>query len=141
MKSIFMSGVSARVKRWYNLLFVTTVMGMLVITTGSSASADVYAPHPMVACIPMNDNFVGPLRPLVKEIIGAVGGLIPIFVSVLIIVSIVIGLYKVFKNQDLSDIVKTLVAIPSVFLIGVGVLILVNSIITVINNLCTSNPF
>jgi hypothetical protein len=140
MKSHFMSGVSARVQRWGYLMNVVLFGGLIVGL--SLASAAPKSNVTLVAqCIPMNDQLVGPLRPFVREIIGGVGGFIPIAVSVIIIVLILLGMWKVARNEEMSGIIKGIIAVPGVLLIGIAVLIIVNGVIVVFNGLCASNPF
>ena len=141
MKVNFMSGISARVKRWIGLMFVFTVTGSLVTLTAPSASAASPTIYPMVACIPMNNLFAGPLKPLLSKVFGAFGGLVPALASGLIILAIVWGLIKVFNKEDVSGIFKAIIAIPGVVLGGIVVLILFNSIIVLANSQCKVTPF
>ncbi len=140
MKSHITSGVSARVKRWFNLmnlaLFSVMLTGLTMASASSTSSTTLVA-----QCIPMNDRFVGPLRPLVREIIGGIGGLIPLILSLLIVILVVWGMIKVFRNEEMSGVVKGIIAIPMVLLVGIAVLILVNAAIDIFNGMCSSNPF
>ena len=140
MKSHFMSGVSARVQRWGFLMNVVLFGGLMVGL--SLASAAPKSNVTLVAqCIPSNDRLSGPLGPFMGQVVGAIGGLIPAFLVVLVILVIITGMWKISRNEDMSDSLKKLVGIVGIVLGGIAVLIVVSGVYVAFNNLCTTNPF
>lgn len=136
MKTEKPSGVSAwvmRARQIINVVVLTLLFGVVSVSTSGMTH--------VAQCIPMNDRFVGPLRPLVRQIIGGIGGLIPLVVSTLLIIAIAVGLFKVFRNEEISGIIKGFIALLLIPLAGIAVLILINAVLDVFNNMCSKTYF
>lgn len=131
MKTEKPSGVSAWVMRSRQILNVA-VLALLVGVVSSSTSSMA----PVAQCIPMNNRLAGPLTPLVNEITGGIGGLVPLILTILIVLAMVVGLFKVWRGQEISTIFQVIVSIPLVVLVTIGVMILIGAAYDILNSMC-----
>lgn len=128
MKLILASGVSARVKRWFYLMYVVTVAGLLTIVTQQPASA--------ANCIKTNNLFSGPLDGPLGQLEGAFGGIMmPIVYFVLALLG-VWGVITVARNKDASGTLKGMVAVASIPFGLIALLLLVRNLFAALNNSC-----
>jgi len=128
MKSIFMSGVSARVKRWFNPIFVLVTVGMLTVATAPSASA---AP-----CIKTNDLFSKPLDGPLGQLEGAFGGILMPIVYFVLAVMGVWGVITVARNKDAAGTLKGMVAVAAIPFGLIALLLLVRNLFSALNGSC-----
>jgi hypothetical protein len=141
MKSTF-TGVSARIKRRFTLIVKGVSTLVLTLIAAVYVSAAFGPSYVLVAeCYPSNDLLVGPLRPLAKNITGAIGGLIPVVAGTLIVAGAIYGLILVVKNESIANIFKWLIGIV-VVVIAVPLSLLVLGIgLNMVSNVCPTSVF
>ena len=136
MKPRFASGVSARVKRWVHLMYVLAATTLVMAVTAPSASAALPTIYPMAECIPTNDKFRGPVGPAVKDMAGAVGGLIPLVVLVCVVLLALTGIIAVARKRDMSVVIQAIAAVIAIPFVAALAMIIFTAMWTAVNSAC-----
>lgn len=86
-------------------------------------------------CIPTNDTLIGPLRPIIDQITGAIGGLL-FGVVILVLIGLILGAIVTVMSSKSSQLIKAIVLVVGIPLFGIVLVAAYTGLVTTLNNSC-----